>query len=125
MNGAYMDSKVFNKIENTPNLTTRLGVDYTSKSLKVNFLWSYVSSQYTDATNSIFDPNAVYGVIPSYNIFDLSVNYNFPSDNSIGIKVNNLFNNIYFTRRATGYPGPGIIPSDGRSIRISLVINNL
>ena len=125
MNGAYMDSKVFNKIENTPNLTTRLGFDYSSTSLKVNVLWSYVSSQYTDATNSIFDPNAVYGEIPSYEIFDLSINYNFPSDNSIGIKVNNLFNNIYFTRRATGYPGPGIIPSDGRSIRISLVINNL
>ena len=29
--------------------------------------------------------------------------------------VNNLLNEAYFTRRATGYPGPGIIPAEGRS----------
>jgi hypothetical protein len=29
--------------------------------------------------------------------------------------VTNFTNNSYFTRRATGYPGPGIIPSDARS----------
>mgnify|MGYP000962701028 FL=1 len=29
------------------------------------------------------------------------------------LSINNLSNNIYFTRRAESYPGPGIIPSDG------------
>jgi Fe(3+) dicitrate transport protein len=29
--------------------------------------------------------------------------------------VNNLLDARYFTRRAEGYPGPGILPSDGRS----------
>jgi Fe(3+) dicitrate transport protein len=27
---------------------------------------------------------------------------------------------MYFTRRATGYPGPGIIPSDARSFFVTL-----
>jgi Fe(3+) dicitrate transport protein len=29
---------------------------------------------------------------------------------------------MYFTRRATGYPGPGILPSDGRSYFMTLQI---
>jgi len=36
--------------------------------------------------------------------------------------VNNLGNAMYFTRRATGYPGPGILPSDGRSFFLTLQI---
>jgi Fe(3+) dicitrate transport protein len=34
--------------------------------------------------------------------------------------VTNFTNNSYFTRRATGYPGPGIIPSDARSFYTTL-----
>jgi Fe(3+) dicitrate transport protein len=30
--------------------------------------------------------------------------------------INNIFNEKYFTRRATGYPGPGIIPSPPRNL---------
>ena len=29
--------------------------------------------------------------------------------------VNNVFDARYFTRRAGGYPGPGILPADGRT----------
>jgi Fe(3+) dicitrate transport protein len=32
------------------------------------------------------------------------------------VNVNNLFDRRYFTRRAGGYPGPGIIPADGRVV---------
>jgi Fe(3+) dicitrate transport protein len=34
--------------------------------------------------------------------------------------VNNLLNEMYFTRRAAGYPGPGILPSDGRNFYVTL-----
>ena len=34
--------------------------------------------------------------------------------------VNNLLNEKYFTRRATGYPGPGIIPSSPRNWYLTL-----
>jgi len=33
--------------------------------------------------------------------------------------LGNLTDEKYFTRRATGYPGPGILPSDGRSLLLS------
>jgi Fe(3+) dicitrate transport protein len=36
--------------------------------------------------------------------------------------VNNLTNEQYFTKRPTMYPGPGIWPSDGRSIVGSVVV---
>jgi len=34
--------------------------------------------------------------------------------------VNNLLDNKFFTRRATGYPGPGIIPSIPRNWYLTL-----
>jgi Fe(3+) dicitrate transport protein len=37
--------------------------------------------------------------------------------------INNLANNYYFTRRATGYPGPGIIPSAPRNFYLGLELN--
>jgi Fe(3+) dicitrate transport protein len=36
--------------------------------------------------------------------------------------VNNLTNQRYFTRRATGYPGPGIIPAKARSFYLGVGI---
>ena len=39
------------------------------------------------------------------------------------MSANNLLDAAYFTRRATGYPGPGIIPSQGRSFYLTLGIN--
>ena len=34
--------------------------------------------------------------------------------------INNILDNHYFVRRATGYPGPGIIPSPPRNYYITL-----
>ena len=36
--------------------------------------------------------------------------------------VNNLTNESYFTRRASGYPGPGILPSPIRNYYLGLQI---
>jgi Fe(3+) dicitrate transport protein len=46
---------------------------------------------------------------------DLSASYEYKFL-KFEASVNNLTDNMYFTRRATGYPGPGILPSDGRSL---------
>jgi Fe(3+) dicitrate transport protein len=58
----------------------------------------------------------VSGIVPSYYVFDFSADYEFKKWFIISAGVNNLMNAMYFTRRAAGYPGPGILPSDGRSI---------
>ncbi|MCE6991020.1 hypothetical protein [Dyadobacter sp. CY323] len=36
--------------------------------------------------------------------------------------INNLANETYFTPRATGYSGPGILLSDGRSFYLTLQV---
>jgi len=70
-----------------------------------------MSEQYTDASNSInSNLSGVIGLIPSYDVLDISLAYKYQKF-KIESGINNVLNNAYFTRRATGYPGPGIIPS--------------
>jgi Fe(3+) dicitrate transport protein len=52
---------------------------------------------------------------------DAGLSYQFKQF-KLEASVNNLANEIYFTRRATGYPGPGILPSDGRSFYFTLQV---
>ncbi len=78
---------------------------------------SYTSDQFSDASNAI-EPSgdAVIGLVPAYLVMDLSTRYSLKVNWSIELSINNLTNNKYFTRRASGYPGPGILPSDGIGI---------
>jgi len=62
------------------------------------------------------------GRIPSYQILDLCSSINF-KNTKLFFGINNLLNNNYFTRRATGYPGPGIIPSPLRNYYLTLELN--
>jgi Fe(3+) dicitrate transport protein len=64
---------------------------------------------------------AVVGTIPAYYVMDVSLSYQYKKLRVEG-SVNNLANRMYFTRRATGYPGPGIIPSDGRSFFLTVQV---
>ena len=52
---------------------------------------------------------------------DISGKINFKKI-QVEFGVNNLTNEIYFTRRATAYPGPGIIPSQPRNFYLGLQI---
>jgi len=88
--------------------------------------FTYLSEQFTDAENSAAAStgdtrSGVIGEIPSYQILDISLSYTYKFLKA-ETGVNNLTNENYFTRRATGYPGPGIIPSDGRSFYFTLGI---
>lgn len=107
------------RVELTPAVLSRAGLDIGWKDVQLSYLFSYTSQQFTDATNSVQTSNAVNGVIPSYYIMDLSMSYKIWKL-KLSAGVENLTNNMYFTRRATGYPGPGIIPSSGRSFYITL-----
>jgi Fe(3+) dicitrate transport protein len=63
--------------------------------------------------------NATRGIIPTYSVMDISASYQFKWLR-LQAGVNNLTDNSYFTRRATGYPGPGIIPASPRSFYVAL-----
>jgi Fe(3+) dicitrate transport protein len=103
-------------------LNVKCGVQYQYKSLTGSVLYSHTSSQFSDAQNTITPtPNALFGEIPSYSVVDVSTKYE-KGKFTVEAGVNNLLNESYFTRRATGYPGPGIIPSDQRNYYLSLQV---
>ena len=128
--GAYVfvedDVKKFvnegNKVELNPDLNVKCGVQYQYKALTGSVLYSHTSSQFSDAENTLKPTaNALFGEIPSYSVVDLSTKYE-KGKFTVEAGVNNLLNESYFTRRATGYPGPGIIPSDQRNYYLSLQV---
>jgi len=57
--------------------------------------------------------DATRGIIPSYGVADFSAAYTWKKF-TLSTGINNLMDAVYFTRRATAYPGPGIIPAEGR-----------
>lgn len=107
------------RVELTPAFLVRTGLDLSWKDMKMSYLFSYTDQQFTDATNSVQTSNAVNGLIPSYYVMDLNLAYTFWKF-TFNAGVENITDNKYFTRRATGYPGPGIIPSSGRTFFVSV-----
>ena len=100
----------------------KTGVKFGYKNLSLNFQYSFVSSQFTDSSNAVTgNLSGVIGQIPSYKIADLSMSYKLKNI-SFEAGVNNLLNEKYFTRRATGYPGPGIIPSAPQNSYLTIQI---
>ena len=109
------------KVEMVPPIIFKSGVNYTFKDLSISYQFSYNKEQYSDATNATFQNNAVVGIIPAYSIMDLSIQYQYKKF-QIESGINNLTNEKYFTRRAVGYPGPGIIPSMPRNFYLCMQI---
>ncbi|SIN79961.1 Fe(3+) dicitrate transport protein [Algoriphagus halophilus] len=109
-----------NEVEFVPNVNFKTGLSVAYKNFKSSLQFSHLSDQFSDATNAIDGGvSAVVGLIPAYSIMDFSLSYEYKKFKLEG-SVNNLTNAIYFTRRATGYPGPGILPSDGRGIYLTV-----
>ena len=121
-NATYIQSDITaildRKVEYVPNIMLRTGLNYGWKGLKATYQFSYLGEQFSDATNSTFNPNALTGIIPAYHVMDFSLEYQFDRYKFTG-GVNNLTDEKYFTRRAESYPGPGIIPATPRSFYIS------
>ena len=97
----------------------RTGIEFNYRTFKISYQYAYTAQHYSDATNAELVPNAVVGLIPSYGVMDLSVSYQWRWF-TLSAGINNLADERYFTRRATSYPGPGILPAAGRSPYIAL-----
>ena len=110
-----------NKVEYAPENIFRMGVTYSIKNISATIQQSYTDKVFTDANNTVGSTtNAQNGVVPSYSILDATIGYKHKSGVSLKAGVNNLANERYFTRRAGGYPGPGVLPADGRTLFITL-----
>lgn len=110
------------EVEFVPGVNLKAGTRIGYKSLKGSFQFTHLSDQFSEASNAIDGGvSAVVGLIPSYSILDLGLSYQFRRFKLEG-NVNNLADKTYFTRRATGYPGPGILPSDTRTFSFTLQV---
>jgi Fe(3+) dicitrate transport protein len=119
-----------NSIENAPRNILRAGFGF-QRSGKSNphrkfitqIQFSHVSKTYSDANNTVSPSNnGSNGLIPAYQIWDWNSTFTLNKQVQLKLSVNNLANAHYFTRRSGGYPGPGLLPSDGRSVLCSIGI---
>ena len=108
------------RLEFVPKLNIKTGTKIGYKNLLLNLQYTYLSNQFTDSSNSVeSNLSGVIGQIPAYDILDFSSSYRF-KNYKLEFGINNILDNHYFVRRATGYPGPGIIPSPPRNYYITL-----
>ena len=112
-----------NQVENAPRKINRFGATYSYNRFSMTWQLSDIEEAYSDASNTVA-PNAAatVGLIPAYRVQDLSASWNFWKQHSIKAGVNNLTDARYFTRRAGGYPGPGIMPADGRTFYLTAAL---
>lgn len=123
----YIDSEIpgveGNKVEFVPFLNMKTGLNFGYQNLVGSIQYTYVSEQYTDASNAgqNFNDNqsGIRGAIPAYDVLDLSLSWTYKNF-TLESGINNVMDSWYFTRRATGYPGPGIIPSPPRTLYATL-----
>lgn len=121
--GTSLDRSVQDReVELVPPLTARLGTSVTYSGFSLSVLYSYTHKHYSDATNAERSSTAVIGIIPSYGIVDVSATWRY-GVMLVECGVNNVLDTKYFTRRADGYPGPGIIPSEPISLFTTIGFN--
>ncbi len=117
---AFIDAKYIsgefkgNRVEAAAKTINRIGLIFNSKQFSTTFQVNKVGDAYGDASNVNTSKDPVAGYIPEYLVLDLSVTYKIKKY-AIKAGLNNLADKSYFTRRTDEYPGPGIIPSVGRS----------
>ena len=124
---AYVDARYVSgefrgkRVEYAPQTIERAGLTYGYGRFSATGQYSYTAASFGEA-NNLAEPdndNPLRGLVPAYQVWDVSATYRFPVfDLKAG--VNNLTDTRYFTRRTDEYPGPGIIPSIGRSFYATL-----
>lgn len=107
-------------VEYAPRVVERLGLTLSTGPVSTTVLTSHTSHSFGDADNTARSEDAVVGTIPAYTVLDWSATFNLPSNWRIQGGVNNVSDRRYFTRRTDEYPGPGIIPSPGRTLYVTL-----
>ena len=113
--GTSLASLEGNHVEFAPAWIVRSGMTWRyGRIWSVTMQWSYVSESYSNSANTLTQADGQQGLIPAYSVADISMQWQVVSWIAVEASINNLFDARYMTRRATGYPGPGIIPADGR-----------
>jgi Fe(3+) dicitrate transport protein len=134
MNARYKDATVKsananinvdgNRVESAPDLVTRNGITVKFWHISLSGLYSYTAKTYADALNTVAPPPATgaVGLVPAYGLLDFNSTIRLNKNLEFRLNVNNVTDRQYFTKRPSFYPGPGIWPSEGRSVNISFGI---
>jgi len=109
-----------NRVESVPEWIARNGLNLKYKDLSVSFLYSYTGETFADPLNTV-EPSATgaVGLVPAYGLMDINASYRL-RNLLFRLSVNNLTDEHYFTKRPSFYPGPGVWPSDGRSVVLTV-----
>lgn len=110
-----------NRVENAPRYIHNFGISWSNNNISATAQYKMSGRIFTDANNTTTaSANGLTGLLDKYNVLDLSAEYKFLENYNIRGGINNLFNENYATRRAGGYPGPGILPGEGRTFYLSI-----
>lgn len=128
LNTALIDARYINtddisiknkQVEMVPPLTLKIGNTLKYKQFSSTLQLAHTAEHFSDASNARRTATAIEGLIFAYQVVDLSASYRWKFL-TLECSVNNLLDKKYFTRRAESYPGPGIIPADGRGFYVTL-----
>jgi len=112
-----------NKVEFAPRQIHNIGLSYSLKGFSTTMQTRISSEVFSDATNTeVANSTGTIGKIDGYQVYDLSMEYKFLKNYNFRFSINNLTNTEYATRRAGGYPGPGLIPGEGRTVNLGIGI---
>ena len=110
-----------NRVENAPRYIHNLGLSWTNNNISTTLQYRMSGRIFTDANNTqTASATGVKGMLDKYSLLDFSSEYKFLKNYNIRAGINNLFDEEYATRRSSGYPGPGILPGEGRTFYISI-----
>ncbi len=110
-----------NQVENAPRYIRRYGITYAYKTFSITWQLSDIAESFADASNTVkANSSATVGLIPAYKVQDISATAKIFKYYILKAGINNAADTRYFTRRSGGYPGPGILPADGRMFYLSL-----
>lgn len=111
------------KVEYAPDHILRWGITYRLKGFSITLQQSSTGAVYADANNTeLPNPAATTGKLAGYSLVDASVSYLLLERYRFTAGVNNLMDERYATRRAGGYPGPGLLPGEARNFYLGLSV---
>lgn len=110
-----------NRIEGVPQIMSTNGVQLRMKKWMSGVQMSYVGENFADPRNTT-EPSATggVGIVPEFTILDATLRWEINRFVSMNAVLNNIFDRQYFTKRPIIYPGPGVWPSDGRNVSLSI-----
>ncbi|MCO6460854.1 MAG: TonB-dependent receptor [Saprospiraceae bacterium] len=112
-----------NYVESAPRVISRSGITYKFNRWTACVKYSYSAESYADALNTgTPTPSGAVGLVPAYSLVDVNLAVRLNNFLKIQLNANNLFNKSYFAKRPQFYPGPGIWPSDGRTLSATVSI---